>query len=586
MNYATNRLDRAARSRDGLRGLAADFQQGLHVKNHTLIANTLLQIGWNQHAVFHAALVWQEEPGDYAQLCEFAGYPEIGALALLIYSCNPKTTEKVSIRIQQSANDSTDMDVAFPVAWLDSAPTPSMGHCGCGMQECGASRCPVAMSEADIDFVCDKLQHYVAATIATINRTVPTAHELLGCMQKNLPLPDASHVPLQLQFWNSPRLSPVLKLLLVKLLYLWIPSLACEAIVRIPLDACVRADLVADYKSHVAYYDLVRAMVLGQRLKPARRYAVDYYHVPVWALLRGHDRRCDYYKQSDKQMQLLPTTNPGSNSNNQQSRDAYIHDKTTLVERLRMLLQQASTINDGHVDQPTLTVCLPRRNMDDAHNPIYIVGDSHALSLAWQTIRLPTGELRMVVPVVVTGLKAWHCRAATRFFTKSNLDILLQRLECLRATTLLFSAGEIDCREGFGGPLLEGYNDSNGTEYVAHTVNEYVDALEQLVTASATLQQILVLPVPPHAEKRSSRKTAQIARLRTIRVWNDTLRQVLPRRADRVFLLDYVKELYTSGDESCGLKRALDADSTHMTAAFARHLEEALCKCNCALEYL
>jgi hypothetical protein len=61
---------------------------------------------------------------------------------------------------------------------------------------------------------------------------------------------------------------------------------------------------------------------------------------------------------------------------------------------------------------------------------------------------------------------------------------------------LVVSAGEIDCREGLGGPLLEGYTQSCH-EHVVQTVKEYVNALHRDLVADpeSPLQQILVMPI-------------------------------------------------------------------------------------------
>jgi hypothetical protein len=219
--------------------------------------------------------------------------------------------------------------------------------------------------------------------------------------------------------------------------------------------------------------------------------------------------------------------------------------------------------------------------------PIYFVGDSHVLSLAWQTLWIPnstTGGIarhpRLVVPVITTGLKAWHVRHSTRFFTHTCLKVLLQRVS---APSIVVSAGEIDCREGLGGPLLEGYQQSCH-EHVCQTVQEYVHALREMVEDPDTaLQQILVMPIAPHKRHSKGRVEAQAARRETSRAWNKELRSLLPMDGS-VFLLDYETALQVPDQEAYILKPAFDADSTHMNAAFAPHLEEAIATCGCNLD--
>jgi hypothetical protein len=86
--------------------------------------------------------------------------------------------------------------------------------------------------------------------------------------------------------------------------------------------------------------------------------------------------------------------------------------------------------------------------------------------------------------LVVTGLKAWHCRSSTRFFTHTNLHVLLSSSSILppSARTILFSAGEIDCREGIGGKILEGYYASSD-DAVKSTTREFVKALRELANS-------------------------------------------------------------------------------------------------------
>ena len=48
--------------------------------------------------------------------------------------------------------------------------------------------------------------------------------------------------------------------------------------------------------------------------------------------------------------------------------------------------------------------------------PIYVVGDSHTLSVGWRSI-----GGRVCVPMIVTGLKHWHLREGSEFYPKVGL---------------------------------------------------------------------------------------------------------------------------------------------------------------------
>ena len=80
----------------------------------------------------------------------------------------------------------------------------------------------------------------------------------------------------------------------------------------------------------------------------------------------------------------------------------------------------------------------PKEVHEASRRPIYIVGDSHCMSLAWSIIRVDersqvkgsdevsralganTGNSRLLVPRLVTGLKQWHLRNEGTFYPKAN----------------------------------------------------------------------------------------------------------------------------------------------------------------------
>ena len=190
--------------------------------------------------------------------------------------------------------------------------------------------------------------------------------------------------------------------------------------------------------------------------------------------------------------------------------------------------------------------------------------------------------LRTLVPYPATGVKAWHTREQTQFFTHHNLRTSLQRLP-LECRTVLLSAGEIDCREGIGGEKLSGYN-ASCDDRVRNTVREYVRAAIQL--AAEHNLQILLLPVAPHAFRNAKKGKAagRDQRRERILLWNDLLREecATSGAGNGIYLLDYEGDL-RSPDESSPvgfvLNRAFNADYTHLNSAFLGHLEAALGRC-------
>jgi hypothetical protein len=182
------------------------------------------------------------------------------------------------------------------------------------------------------------------------------------------------------------------------------------------------------------------------------------------------------------------------------------------------------------------------------------------------------GQPRTFVPVLVTGLKAWHTRPQTQFFTHTCLRRSIERIPI--GSLVLISAGEIDCREGMGGPLLEGYTD-NCLQYVQATVQEYVHAL---ASWPGRRHRLFVLPVAPHLRRTAKgRAQGQASRRRTMRVWNEQLRASLapPREPPNQNLayLDYVDRLVASADnpddqDDFCLRKVFNADGTHLNSAF------------------
>lgn len=550
MNYAEDRLDRRARHVDSSSkdGLWADYQEAIEKNEHELLGRTLRDVGWCRHAAFHAGLAWKHsynKVGDYAQMLEFAGCPELGVLALLYY----RSGRRVFVN-EAPANLPSRADDIDP-QWLRQNPPPT-SDCGCGFPECGSRLWFVPESEMHpvVDALCrydEQCQHRMA--------DMPSSYTVLASLAKSQHLDISHDIPELLQFWKTDKsngfmaLDPVLQLLLVKLSYITVPALAAEAVVHLNFEN-PRA-LANDFKSHWAYHVMIRAVVLGERIKPARRLMLaDSYHVPVWDLLWGKDGRM-VDRMVDGSFVTFPTS------------QIQWSEVVTRILNVPIL--------------PPVQWSLPSTLQ---HRPLFVVGDSHVLSIAWTTVYTPSGEPRLIVPLVVTGLKAWHTRKETFFFAHSLLHSYLGRLPS-DSRTILLSAGEIDCREGIGGPLLEGYNLDFST-HVHRTVQEYVKAVSELAQQYAL--QILVMPVAPHAHRsdRNGKAAGRAFRRRVMQAWNKEMRMALPN--GNVFLLDYEETLCRKEPSSSVgyvLNPAINLDGTHTNNAILQHLEFAMEHCGC-----
>lgn len=526
MNYAEDRLDRKARGT----GLWDDFSQALERSDDVLLGRTLRDCGWIRHAAFHYSRAWQAEAdrvGDYAQMVELAGFPELGVLALLHYRMRGSLMEVDDERFS--------LCIINDALWLQKEAPEA--HCGCGLKQCGQSLCSVPMT--GLEPVLEAIQTYVNELSS---RTMPTAYGVLSALSKNQTLTFSDDIPELLKFWKSESstaddysaLSPVLQLLLLKQLYLVLPTLAAEAVVHLRVN---QRQMAIDYKSHNAYHVLIQSVVLGERIKPHRIRTMPAYHVPVWDVLWGLDGR------------------HGQLCRDWHHPQAAAGVMTHFTHCINMCKDLSSTM--GTI--PRLLI------MPSTNKPLFVVGDSHVLSIAWQTIRLPNGEYRTLVPVVVTGLKAWHCRIETRFFTHSLLNLLLKRLP--PTDYVLLSAGEIDCREGLGGPQLEGYTVVN-KEHAHRTVHEFVTSLSALQPL-----KVLVMPVCPHAHRsnKNGKALGRAVRRQITELWNENLRTQLP--FENVDILNYEGDLYNTGYV---LQPAFNADGTHMNSAFLPCLEKSL----------
>lgn len=513
MNYATDRRDRRARQSN----LIDDFHQALATQNHRETANILRDVGWNHHALFHYNR--GNCINDYAQMLELSGYPVSAMIVLLQYRTNERD-DKMDLFVENNGATVLVPATALADDWLQQ-PYHLMQnrHCGCGQSRCGKPPC--------IQLRPDSILYSALRTYLTDLRCrkPPPAAEIV-----RFTTPDPCPLPNALQFWNDTppfqRFSPLLCLLTIKILYLVIPVLAMDALPYLNFTPLQQQEFANNQKSHWAYYIFIRAIAFGQRVKASKRQ----HHVPVW----------------DTFWKMVHDDHPWNDGD----------------DFLARLLQP-------RFDEQPLYVWnhLP---------PLYLVGDSHVLSLAWQTLTID-GTPRLIVPILVTGLKAWHLRSGTRFFTHSCFQRTLQRL-ATSCSTLLLSAGEIDCREGIGGQLLEGYTKETH-HVVQHAACEFVRALGELLDWT-----ILVLPVAPHLYRtKKGRHAAQVSRRTTMKVWNESVSKLLPR--DKVWFLDYVDAVRAPGDEYI-LNPVYNADSTHMNNGFLTILEHAIHDCGCDMRDL
>jgi len=186
---------------------------------------------------------------------------------------------------------------------------------------------------------------------------------------------------------------------------------------------------------------------------------------------------------------------------------------------------------------------------------LYIVGDSHCLSVAWQRIQLANGTMYILVPKLITGLMAYHLRTTRiKQVTIFTLHTILQNLSRTEKK-ILFCAGEIDCRLGIGPAVQKGKYKSI-QEALRTTVNLYVGGLSAFVQQYK--MQFFILPVPPPSSLE------QQDRVNMVNQFNSEMKTKCIS-SDAIYFLDYA-HLLCSNDGT--LQKNFYCDGTHMNANF------------------
>ena len=123
---------------------------------------------------------------------------------------------------------------------------------------------------------------------------------------------------------------------------------------------------------------------------------------------------------------------------------------------------------------------------------VYMLGDSHSLSSAYHRVENQQGKSVLFVPRLVTGLKCYHLRPEGCFYPKRNFEHAIRSVP--NRSKVVFSFGEIDCREGM---LVALEKDKYPSLEVAvrEVVDFYIHALEDVVRRKAF--KAYIHPVQP-----------------------------------------------------------------------------------------
>uniref|UniRef100_A0A6B2L5B5 Uncharacterized protein n=1 Tax=Arcella intermedia TaxID=1963864 RepID=A0A6B2L5B5_9EUKA len=245
----------------------------------------------------------------------------------------------------------------------------------------------------------------------------------------------------------------------------------------------------------------------------------------------------------------------------------YVAGNLSLIPRLSAIINpvrekrpmHTTTIRNEHayyccIDQ----LMVYHSNLPDKTLPyIYLAGDSHALTTAWQTINFK-GSPHVIKPLLVTGLKCWHLRPESTFYPKENFWNVVPTAP--PGSHIIFQFGEIDCREGFVFAVQKGiYEDI--AEGASVAIDIYIDVLLQLQKQYNF--HIYIHPPSPVIDV-----TREI-----VRTFTRILKQKV-QETGTLHYLDFADELLTPN--KANLNPKFDLDGTHMNPSYLYLLENSL----------
>jgi tetratricopeptide (TPR) repeat protein len=134
--------------------------------------------------------------------------------------------------------------------------------------------------------------------------------------------------------------------------------------------------------------------------------------------------------------------------------------------------------------------------------PVYILGDSNCLSLAYHTIELKS-EKRIFIPQLVNSLKIWHLRDDSEYFTKYNYFNIINSLRNEKVDYICFILGSCDLKDGFD-YLTEKGNTKSEAEIINMLIDIYLSRLREL-SIFLRCCKILICPVLPIYDQSKNR---------------------------------------------------------------------------------
>lgn len=197
--------------------------------------------------------------------------------------------------------------------------------------------------------------------------------------------------------------------------------------------------------------------------------------------------------------------------------------------------------------------------------PLYVCGESHCLSPAWQVIQMGE-QKRTLLPVLVTGLKCWHMRPESDFYPKANFTSAIESIPDNEQVIFMF--GEIDCREGIW-LAVQKCRYKNLEEGIGIAIDIYLNELRKIQKKKNL--DIYIHPVLPVLDVTRD----------TVKLFNRIMLEKLAKlnskassHRNRLKWLHFFDQLLTSDQKS--LQKEYELDGTHIHPRYTPLLEKAL----------
>ena len=212
-------------------------------------------------------------------------------------------------------------------------------------------------------------------------------------------------------------------------------------------------------------------------------------------------------------------------------------------------------------NRPSLTNNIIKYNA--SKKPIYILGDSHTISIAWSVIKQKsTGEERILVPKLVTGIKHWHLRNDSRFYPKAHFYNMLKTIP--NKSDVIIITGEIDCREGIPTAVERGYYDDIDAG-ISATVKIFKNVVYKIIKEKQL--NVLIHPISPVLKE-----TRQLVKKYT-NIYKKEMK-VLSNNGLSVNWLNFEDDLLDENGDN--LREEYKLDGTHLNPEYLKLMEKLL----------